>query len=825
MPSIGDVRVNFLADTAAFTKNTQKGEATLLKFGATAAKAMAGATAAIAKSAGAVLNLRNVFIGAAAAFATSKLVGSMYQVAEEVDKVGKAARRLGMSVPQMSALRFAAGQAGVSFESLAAMSSKALINVSKFVAAGDTSLRLGKMTVALTDAAGRVRSITDLLPDIADGIKSAGSAGEQLRLSQTIFGKGGADQFITFLQESGDLLGGLRGKTAMAGRYGAIITEEDFRRLRDYGDAVKRLREAWFGVKVKFMAEIAPALEKMAEGLALRLADLPRQIRGTINAFKIAGGTGEDARKAGLVLAKAGEGLSDLLLTTAKESAAIFAVTATEGVRFIGANIAMDFVKAVREYLPGVSSLDPNVRSPEEVARLRTLRETVAQLERDRDALETLIANGVAGADRRFVEDQLRLTNSKLGNGRLKSADLDVRIAAAERELQLDAGAPAQVRAQMRAESAKAVAAQWEESTARMAKAHEKMVATFAEVGGYDTAAETPSVAGPTEGAKAIGEALTAWKRLTTSMAEGQARQGGTWGGFWDHLKGKVEEFTKAQANLEEQQDKLRASAQALAEEADPSLTLARRIAEMRELAAQFPEVLDPEKVSRLTQRWTADFQKMQDKARTFSQDMGDAIKGFAGSAGDAFARFALRAEGSMKDLLLSWTQTLVSMAATKLMFEPFLNAIGDAVGGAAKSAATKSTPRTGLGPPAEAKGGVWQSGQRFAFAAGGIVDGPTLFPYRRGVGLMGEAGPEAIMPLKRIGGYLGVRAATSGVTVNVIDQRSGGEQVQAREQRGPDGRRMVEIIVRDAVKGMASDGSLDKVLQGFGVKRRGTSR
>lgn len=89
----------------------------------------------------------------------------------------------------------------------------------------------------------------------------------------------------------------------------------------------------------------------------------------------------------------------------------------------------------------------------------------------------------------------------------------------------------------------------------------------------------------------------------------------------------------------------------------------------------------------------------------------------------------------------------------------------------------------------------------------------------------MGEAGPEAIMPLKRIGGFLGVRAAGGGVTVNVIDQRSGGEQVQAREQRGPDGRRMVEIIVRDAVKGMASDGSLDKVLQGFGVKRRGTPR
>ena len=42
----------------------------------------------------------------------------------------------------------------------------------------------------------------------------------------------------------------------------------------------------------------------------------------------------------------------------------------------------------------------------------------------------------------------------------------------------------------------------------------------------------------------------------------------------------------------------------------------------------------------------------------------------------------------------------------------------------------------------------------------GGVVDGPTHFPMRGGVGLMGEAGPEAIMPLARgADGKLGIRA------------------------------------------------------------------
>jgi hypothetical protein len=56
------------------------------------------------------------------------------------------------------------------------------------------------------------------------------------------------------------------------------------------------------------------------------------------------------------------------------------------------------------------------------------------------------------------------------------------------------------------------------------------------------------------------------------------------------------------------------------------------------------------------------------------------------------------------------------------------------------------------------AKGGSFAQGRVMPFAQGGVVSGPTTFPMRGGVGLMGEAGPEAIMPLKRgADGKLGV--------------------------------------------------------------------
>jgi phage-related minor tail protein len=67
------------------------------------------------------------------------------------------------------------------------------------------------------------------------------------------------------------------------------------------------------------------------------------------------------------------------------------------------------------------------------------------------------------------------------------------------------------------------------------------------------------------------------------------------------------------------------------------------------------------------------------------------------------------------------------------------------------------------------ANGGAFSQGKVMPFAKGGIVGSPTTFPMRGGRGLMGEAGPEAIMPLARgPDGRLGVQAG-GGRAVNVV--------------------------------------------------------
>jgi phage-related minor tail protein len=89
---------------------------------------------------------------------------------------------------------------------------------------------------------------------------------------------------------------------------------------------------------------------------------------------------------------------------------------------------------------------------------------------------------------------------------------------------------------------------------------------------------------------------------------------------------------------------------------------------------------------------------------------------------------------------------------------------LGGVSGGAAASSGTAISDY-GSNFQFNAKGGVYSSSDLSAYS-GQVVDNPTFFAFAKGAGVMGEAGPEAIMPLTRAAdGSLAVRAVSGAGT------------------------------------------------------------
>ena len=96
------------------------------------------------------------------------------------------------------------------------------------------------------------------------------------------------------------------------------------------------------------------------------------------------------------------------------------------------------------------------------------------------------------------------------------------------------------------------------------------------------------------------------------------------------------------------------------------------------------------------------------------------------------------------------------------IAMKPVQNAVGGAVASGINGLLSGILPFE--------KGGSFSQGRVMPFAKGGVVAGPTPFAMRGGQGLMGEAGPEAIMPLARgADGRLGVQTSGGGRPVTLV--------------------------------------------------------
>jgi hypothetical protein len=181
---------------------------------------------------------------------------------------------------------------------------------------------------------------------------------------------------------------------------------------------------------------------------------------------------------------------------------------------------------------------------------------------------------------------------------------------------------------------------------------------------------------------------------------------------------------------------------------------------------------------------------------KQFSQSFEDGIKSMGDLAGNLGSSFASAFEG-MADQLTEFVTTGKANFrdfAASVLKDISRMIIRYAIFNAVKGIMNIFSPAAGLGSsaanvaqyaPLNAKGNVYAQNGIQAFARGGIVNGPTLFPFAKGTGLMGEAGPEAIMPLRRgRDGNLGVMSSGGGTTNVVVNVDASGSSVEGDQQQ-----------------------------------------
>jgi hypothetical protein len=148
-----------------------------------------------------------------------------------------------------------------------------------------------------------------------------------------------------------------------------------------------------------------------------------------------------------------------------------------------------------------------------------------------------------------------------------------------------------------------------------------------------------------------------------------------------------------------------------------------------------------------LTDQLDDNLDKTQGTAKSVAEDLGDVL---SSAAGDALTRFE-----DLRSVLKGVLADIAQIALRETFTKPLAGFVTKTLGDLLSSADGNAFGSSGVIP----------------FARGGIVDSPTLFAFANGTGLMGEAGPEAIMPLKRgRNGQLGVQGGGGGMQLTVIN-------------------------------------------------------
>ncbi|ECG8512488.1 phage tail tape measure protein [Salmonella enterica subsp. diarizonae] len=274
----------------------------------------------------------------------------------------------------------------------------------------------------------------------------------------------------------------------------------------------------------------------------------------------------------------------------------------------------------------------------------------------------------------------------------------------------------------------------------------------------------------------ALNELKKKTVQLTSQLAEEEAkvRQQHAMSlatmGMGDQQRGRYEERLKIQQQYQDKLEQLKRDSKAKGtygtdeyRQAEQALqdSLDRRLAEWADYNA---------KVDASQGDWTQGSSRALDNFLTQGGNVAGMTENVFTNAfngmTDSIANFALTGKMDFRSFTVSILSDLAKMeariAASKILGGLFQWGMSLFGGGWDSSALHDGTHGIPMPPKLNALGGVYTSSDLSRYS-GSVVDRPTFFQFAKGAAVMGEAGPEAILPLRRgTDGKLGVVAAGS---------------------------------------------------------------
>jgi lambda family phage tail tape measure protein len=266
---------------------------------------------------------------------------------------------------------------------------------------------------------------------------------------------------------------------------------------------------------------------------------------------------------------------------------------------------------------------------------------------------------------------------------------------------------------------------------------------------------------------------------------------------FEEQTREVIREQNQLRTTAKQQIEDVLIASGAIPKEEAARIQLDRTVANFKE---QFKTLVD---VDALSEQLRKALEQAAIDAKDFGKQFGkafqDGIKSMGDLAGNLGSSFASAFEGmadqltefvttgkmKFRDFAASVLKDISRMIIRYALFQAMQGIFSSIGGFFNRGNLGSSAANLAQYAPLNAKGNVYAQNGIQAFARGGIVNGPTLFPFAKGIGLMGEAGPEAIMPLRRgRDGNLGVMSSGGGTTNVVVNVDASGSSVEGDQQQ-----------------------------------------